>query len=101
MEIASRTATAMMNRIAANETGGRSRRPNLMASQVELQMRQSVTNAAIAAILGRCSGIDQQRITSHALQLLSWTMVSRWLALEWRRRASRKSSVEHPAHNET
>ena len=69
MEIARRTATAIMNRIATKEIGGRSRSPNLIASQVELQMRQSATNATIAANFARSSGIAYQRIRSRALQL--------------------------------
>src|ERR1700756_128098 len=36
---------AIRKRIATNETGGRSRNPILMASQVELQTRQSVSHA--------------------------------------------------------
>src|SRR2546421_1744444 len=70
-EIASKTITAMIKRIATNEIGGRSRSPSLIASQVELQIRQSATNAAMAASLARCSCIAYQRIGSTALQLLS------------------------------
>ena len=66
-----RTTTAMIKRSATNEIGGRSRSPNLIASQVELQIMQSATKAAIAAILVRCSGIDYQAIRSRAAQLLS------------------------------
>src|SRR5437773_4499152 len=36
---------AIRKRIATNEIGGRSRRPTLMASQVELQTTQSVSHA--------------------------------------------------------
>lgn len=36
---------AMTNRSATNEIGGKSRRPTLMASQVELQTTQSVSQA--------------------------------------------------------
>src|SRR5437763_5536132 len=57
MEMARRTVTAMMNRIATKEIGGRSRRPSLIASHVELQIRQSATNAATAANFARFSGI--------------------------------------------
>src|SRR5436309_314895 len=71
IEMASRTMTAMTNRMATKDIGGRSRNPNLMASQVELQMRQSATNAAMAASLARCSGIAYHRIRSSPLQLLS------------------------------
>ena len=41
-EIARRTATAIANRMATNEIGGRSRNPTLIASQVELQITHSV-----------------------------------------------------------
>ena len=37
-----RTTNAIRNRMPANEIGGRSARPSLIASQVELQTRQSV-----------------------------------------------------------
>ena len=70
-EIARRTTTAMMKRSATNEIGGRSRSPNLIASQVELQIMQSATKAAIAASLVLRSGIDYQAIRSRAAQLLS------------------------------
>jgi hypothetical protein len=59
----------MIKRSATNEIGGRSRSPNLIASQVELQIMQSATNAAIAASLVRRSGIDYQAIRSQPLQL--------------------------------
>jgi hypothetical protein len=37
---------AIRNRIATNEIGGKSRSPTLIASQVELQTMQSVSQAA-------------------------------------------------------
>jgi hypothetical protein len=37
---------AIRKRIATNETGGKSRKPILMASQVELQTMHSVSQAA-------------------------------------------------------
>src|SRR5207245_11372982 len=45
IETASNTTIAIKKRIATNETGGKSRKPILMASQVELQTTQSVNHA--------------------------------------------------------
>src|SRR5215471_826301 len=45
IETATSTIIAMRKRIATNEIGGRSRNPILIASQVELQTRQSVSHA--------------------------------------------------------
>jgi hypothetical protein len=45
IETATSTAIAIKKRIATNEIGGKSRKPILIASQVELQTAQSVNHA--------------------------------------------------------
>jgi hypothetical protein len=45
IETAISTVIAIRKRIATNEIGGKSRKPTLMASQVELQTTQSVNHA--------------------------------------------------------
>ena len=45
-DTATSTTTAITNRIATNEIGGKSRNPTLIASQVELQITHSAANAA-------------------------------------------------------
>ncbi len=49
-----RTMIAITNRHAANEIGGKLRRPILIASHVELHTMQSVTNAITIATLLVC-----------------------------------------------
>jgi hypothetical protein len=46
METATNAIIAIRNRIPTYEIGGKSRRPTLIASQVELQTMQSVNHAA-------------------------------------------------------
>src|SRR5437764_8860992 len=49
-------AAAITNRIAAKDIGGKSRRPTLIASQVELQTTQRVSQAAGIFQPIRCTG---------------------------------------------
>jgi hypothetical protein len=46
METATNAIIAIRNRIPTYEIGGKSRKPTLIASQVELQTMQSVSHAA-------------------------------------------------------
>jgi phosphoribosylformylglycinamidine synthase subunit PurS len=63
---------AITNRIATKEIGGKSRRPTLIASQVELQTTQSTANAATIGNF-RGLGIAYHRISDTRLQLLFFT----------------------------
>ena len=66
--------TAMMKRIATNEIGGRSRRPNLIASQVELQMRQSATKRGDRR---EFTSLFRHRLAAHQLAPLQLLSASR------------------------
>jgi hypothetical protein len=56
MQMASNTPAAITKRKAQNNIGGKSARPILIASQVELQIRQSAIQAAATASVFLAAG---------------------------------------------